>query len=541
MRANDDSSGQLWGSLSDVLPLLAEAAPDIFLSAVETGVAGDEPVLATMFTDAGDPFFVSSPHTGLLWALERVSWSSEHAALSARLMARLAEIDPGGRLSNRPLGSLQGFFRPWLPQTSLGPDRRLKVLDGLRRDHDEVAWSLMLGLLPEFHAVGSYANAPLFRSWKPETVGVTNKEYWDFSSAVATRLIEAADADPARWSALAERLTDFPPPERETALSRLADLATANTFEGPQRDELWEKIDAEVRKHRTFAQADWALPPTEVDQLAEVAKTLKPTDPVEANRWLFEDHLPDLGDEREDYAARTGKVEAARTAAATDIIGARGTDGLVELARAVKYPPMAGAAAATATPTAERDQWAVGLLDDPDQHLALFAAGYIYARVQAEGWSWIADHLEIIAGRPLAQARLLQQSNDLERAWETAERLGSQVTADYWQEFSILGRGHDFKLVNEAAENLLEHDRPLAAIDLLASYADPNTKRVSLDLALTALDRMERPGKSGRSAKVVGDAAHLAWVAGRGPAEPHTEVADHGGGSQGCDGGVGRA
>jgi hypothetical protein len=28
---------------------------------------------------------------------------------------------------------------------------------------------------------------------------------------------------------------------------------------------------------------------------------------------------------------------------------------------------------------------------------------------------------------------------------------------------------------------------------------------------------------------VVGDAAHLAWVAGRCPAEPHTEVADHDG------------
>ena len=490
MRANDDSSGQLWASLSDLLPLLAEAAPDIFLSAIETGVAGDEPVLATMFTDTRDPFFVSSPHTGLLWALERLSWSSEHAALSARLLARLAEIDPGGRLSNRPLASLEGFFRSWLPQTSLGPDRRLKVLDGLRRDHEAVAWTLMLGLLPQQHAIGTYANAPLFRRWKPETEGVTNKEHWDFSSAVATRLVEAAGADPARWSALGERLTDFPPPELEAALSRLAELAAANTFDGPQRDELWEKLGSEVRKHRTFAQADWALPPTEVDQLAAIAATLKPTDPVEANRWLFDDHLPDLGDEREDYAARTATVEATRGAAVKEIIEARGTEGLVELAHAVKYPAMAGGAAASASPTAERDTWAVGLLDAPGQDLAIFAAGYVYARAQAGGWVWIADRLDIIRGRPLAEARLLQQSNDLKRAWETAEQLGTQVKADYWKEFSTFGRGHDFKLVNEAAENLMQHDRLLAAIDLLASYADPNTTRVSVDLALAALDAL---------------------------------------------------
>ncbi len=40
-------------------------------------------------------------------------------------------------------------------------------------------------------------------------------------------------------------------------------------------------------------------------------------------------------------------------------------------------------------------------------------------------------------------------------------------------------------------------------------------------------------GWSGRSVRVAGDAAHVAWVAGRGPAEPHTEVADHGGGYAG--------
>ena len=47
-------------------------------------------------------------------------------------------------------------------------------------------------------------------------------------------------------------------------------------------------------------------------------------------------------------------------------------------------------------------------------------------------------------------------------------------------------------------------------------------------------------GLSGRSVRVAGDAAHLAWVAGCCPAEPHTEVADH----DGCyarDGGAGRA
>ena len=82
-RANEATTGDLWASLTDVLPLLAEAAPDVFLRAVQEGVRErSEPLLSKMFLDAeaGDAFSVNSPHTGLLWALEGLAWSSEPRA-----------------------------------------------------------------------------------------------------------------------------------------------------------------------------------------------------------------------------------------------------------------------------------------------------------------------------------------------------------------------------------------------------------------------------------------------------------------------------
>ena len=63
---------RLWASLSLQFPLLAEAAPRQFLDAVETGLVNDGPVLE-LFKQAGDGLFGSSPHTGLLWALEGTS------------------------------------------------------------------------------------------------------------------------------------------------------------------------------------------------------------------------------------------------------------------------------------------------------------------------------------------------------------------------------------------------------------------------------------------------------------------------------------
>ena len=103
-------------SLDDVIPQLAEAAPDEFLKAVQTGLTGKDPLLSALFSDRdADPMFQTSYHTGLLWALERCAWSVDHFGQSTQVLARLAEIDPGGRLSNRPFNSLVMIFLPWQP------------------------------------------------------------------------------------------------------------------------------------------------------------------------------------------------------------------------------------------------------------------------------------------------------------------------------------------------------------------------------------------------------------------------------------------
>ena len=71
-------------------------------------------------------------HTGLLWALEALAWSPEYLGAAALSLARLAQIDPGGRWANRPDHSLNQIFLPWQPQTAATREDRLAVVDMLR-------------------------------------------------------------------------------------------------------------------------------------------------------------------------------------------------------------------------------------------------------------------------------------------------------------------------------------------------------------------------------------------------------------------------
>ena len=121
--------------LGEVLPLLAEAAPAEFVSAVDRTLRSPSEAGGLWFTDTGDDSIVggtSSPHTSLLFALETLAWLPDHLVDVADLLLRLEVADPGGRLANRPSGSFSGIFSVWAPQTSASHQDRLEVLTGLR-------------------------------------------------------------------------------------------------------------------------------------------------------------------------------------------------------------------------------------------------------------------------------------------------------------------------------------------------------------------------------------------------------------------------
>jgi predicted HicB family RNase H-like nuclease len=201
--ANEDPTLRTWASIAELLPLLVEGAPDSFLEAVREAATGEQPLLAGIFTDRHDAgaIGVHSPHVGLLWALENAAWSRDYFGHAVALLARLAEIDPGGRLSSRPLASLAAIFWPLRPATSVDVAGRLRALDSLRRRHKKVAWRLMLNLLPDVCTIHALTYEPQFRDWRTTRASATMMESMRFVGETVTRiLVDAATTDD--WVAL---------------------------------------------------------------------------------------------------------------------------------------------------------------------------------------------------------------------------------------------------------------------------------------------------------------------------------------------------
>ena len=87
----------------------------------------------------------------LLWALERLAWQKEYFSRVLSILARLAEIDPGGRRGNSPKNSLITILLPWKPQHAENMHNAAQALKMLYTISPMVIWDVTIELLPKSH------------------------------------------------------------------------------------------------------------------------------------------------------------------------------------------------------------------------------------------------------------------------------------------------------------------------------------------------------------------------------------------------------
>ena len=135
-----DADADRWLTLSGLLPLLAEAAPEVFLDAVEQSLRKPDPTVMALFNETDDSFGQQrSHHSPLLWALETVGFAPPWVSRVATVLATLTELDPGGKLANRPLESLTDLLHLRAPQGAVDSTNRLGIIDAVRRSSPAVA------------------------------------------------------------------------------------------------------------------------------------------------------------------------------------------------------------------------------------------------------------------------------------------------------------------------------------------------------------------------------------------------------------------
>ena len=463
-----DADWERWASLDYLLPLLAEAAPEEFLDAVEKALSEPCRPFDRVFAEEGDGVMGRTHMSGALWALETLAWNPDHLSRVVVCLGELAAQDPGGISSNRPANSLTTILLPWMPQTCAPLAKRAAAVSALLTELPDVGWKLLVSLLPQSHSTSFDTRRPAWRETIPDDWPrtVTVREYWDEIALYSEMTISAAKSDRDKLAELIDHVANLPPAAQQQLLAHLGSDAVITQPE-VDRLSLWTELVDLVTKHRKFSDAGWAMKPEQVDQIAAVAERLAPHSPALRHQRLFSERDMDLYEEKGNYEDQSNDLEVRRQRAVKEIAVNGSAEAVLAFAAAVQSPWRVGIAYGAVAPPEVDEAVLPDLLETGQEQLAQFADGFVWSRFEGGGWQWV-DGIDMAQWTSTQTGQFLAFLPFTPGTWERSNRLlgPDDASYSYWSKTSANPYEADTTL-ELAIDKLIQHGRPKAALRCL--------------------------------------------------------------------------
>lgn len=436
MRLLHAATPEKWVEVSDQLPLIAEASPCVFLQEIELAIKEQTPVITALFEEKDGFAYPQSHHTSLLWALEALAWHPSYLEKVTRILLRLTEMDPGGRLSNRPFNSLVDIYLPWKPHTSVELLGRLAILDKCLSDGYPEMWNLMLSMLPKPGAVTSGTYKLKWRDYEfGEEQGYSPAAIYEAEKWAVTRLMNAFDGDDQHLKSLIERMEPVHNPLRHKLIMWLPEAVklikgSNNETRKALRETLWYQ-------NLTGIKDRYVLTVEEADSVRAAYEATIPVDLTEKYIWLFDEYYPHIpekpdGDEVDIYV-NARQTERLRKEACAELIDKLGIDEVIALKDAVKEPQTLGSTLATFSIDGLTAKVCRLLGAEKD---AKFVKGYIASMESAQGEGFFSSLYEVckkdgFTKEELTSLLLCFEQNRM--LWDYIETLDADIQQMYWE------------------------------------------------------------------------------------------------------------
>ena len=469
-----NARGETWVSINRELPLIAEASPQVFLQSVSCSLSHRPPEIMDMFKEKPGLLDPIVSHTGLLWALEELAWMPSYFRNACSLLYKLAVLDPGGSVSNRPLNSLTEIFKAWHYQTLAPYAERVKVLkEMLRRDVD-VSWKLLKSLLPSFSSKPAFLTHRMrWRMfWEKADISYTYQETFDMYSEVVDMLIGLCDGDETRFSDFIKAAPDCMPRDRERILKWAQE--TVGNIEH-KKGLAWHTLRGILNMHKQHPDTEWALKKDGLSPFEQLYSQLYPKDVLVRNVWLFnEDCRTQMIDPATavPFAVNGHKeieeqVATNQERAVEELLEELGLEKVLALRLEVKHPWDLGEALAKVIEDEQDLKCVWQCLEDDTPHIA-FAYGFISQKLRCEELCWIQTLVvqELLgkgySDRAVANALVTARSG--QELWHYIDSLHDGIQREYWLRINPYFHGLTDEDIIEGINKLLQYRRFSSAV-----------------------------------------------------------------------------
>ena len=450
------------------LPRYAEAAPDEFLTLLEADLQESQPAVLGLLTPADNgPLGRGCLRSGLLWALECLAW--KNLGRASAILARLSNTVIDDNWVNRPIASLAGIYRSWLPQTAASFEERMRSLETLAERFPDIAWRTCIAQLN----TGPQTAIPAYRPrWRSDASGagrsVVTTEIHKSVRKALDLVLAWPEHDQKTLGDLVEHLQEMPDDDRESVWN-LIDAWVDGETDDNAKAELRERIRrfAFTRRGRRRELNDATR-----DRARATYEKLQPSDPAVRHAWLFasqwvHESADEIEDDDLDFAERDRRIDDLRASAMREIWSERGFDGVMALLSGSGAPHVVGYALRLGI--ADAEAWTavlrrcLSIVGQPESRIDGCIGGLLSS---VEGEARDAALSSAAEGADADRiVRLFRCAPFGPDTWRLLDRYDDAIRARYWRTvFPSWNRYGDAEL-NEIVDRLLEAKRPRAAFE----------------------------------------------------------------------------
>jgi len=505
LNPEDSEAFSQWLSLTDVYSEIAEASPDVFLKCLDSMLRLKEAKQFFQDADSDDfPFGPTSAHVYLLWALERLAWQKEYFPRVLSILAKLTEIDPGGKTSNRPIHSLVTILLPWSPQHTETMQSAAQALKMLYSTFPTITWDVSIALLPTSHSVTSPTPTPTYRK-HPGKREVTVKEYWEFVRTVVEMMTQWAGKNTSRWASLVKAYPEVRRgyPEAGQLITDALSKLSIDTMSEADKAIVHDALRGVIARHREYPDTDWVLPDSDLELLESLQQRFKPEDVVLQYSHLFSWN-PDVPDApMKPYEDGWNEwIAEKRIHAVEAVYDQDGLLGICRLAESVVLADYVGHATAKLK-LLESEMVQLlqkGLSEAPDNYaknpLTRTAKAYVWSMYKEGDEKWLEYILACLgmSWTPEAYANLALSLPASPKLWKRVQQWGKEADRLYWRNVEILGDVDIQEYWPQVLNKWSEVKRPWSSIELVArlvdeQHADTTCKKPSAEQVMSILDQ----------------------------------------------------
>ena len=453
----------LWGSLNNLLPLLAEAAPNSFYNTVDSAIHSTPCPFDELFSQERSGALGAHYLTGLLWALENLAWEEEHLV---NVCVTLAELDyhdtANSNSTNRPFNSLTTILLPWLPQTLASVEKRNVAVQTIIKKYPKIAWKLLIQLLPNQHLISFGSHKPKWRKivpddWKPS---VTQQDYWKQTDYYAELAIQVADKDIDRLSTLILHLENLP----ESALNKLLNTLDSQyilELSEEQRSPIFERLTQFTQTHRLYPNADDEL----LTRIEKITQKLAPVNPFYLYQRLFTANSLNLYEELNNLEEQEQKLTQKREQAITEIFQQGGIDSVIQFAESVDEPRQVGQVLCVIDNPIIEHTLLPAFINSPNNVHKVLVHNFAWRKCKLKGYQW-CDNLDKSTWTTQQLAQFLAYLPFNQETWNRVTQWLGSNEKEYWA-ITYANAYECSDNLAPAVDKLIEYGRPYAAIECL--------------------------------------------------------------------------